>query len=68
VSFAHGTAQVQIKADLNEWTNAQNNAMAKQDIVDVILQDYKRQRDAYEQEIRKRGYEAPPSDSVSTPK
>ena len=45
--------------DLNEWTNAMNNAAAKQDIVETILQDYKRQMDSYEKDIVKRGFEVP---------
>lgn len=35
--------------------SAQNNAMAKQDIVEVILQDYKRQMQSYEKDILRRG-------------
>ena len=41
--------------------NAQNNAMAKQDIIEVILQDYKRQVEYYERDIVKRGYKVPPA-------
>ena len=39
--------------------NAQNNAMMKQDIVEVYLKDYKRQMESYEQEIVKRGHQVP---------
>ena len=51
------TAQVQLKLDLNEWMTAQNNAMMKQDIVELYLKDYKRQMDIYRQEIEKRGHQ-----------
>lgn len=59
-------AQIQIKLDLNEWTTAQNNAMMKQDIVEVYLKDYKRQMDSYEQDIVKRGYQVPTRDSSAS--
>lgn len=37
--------------------------MMKQDIVEVYLKDYKRQMDAYEQDIIKRGFTLPGKDS-----
>lgn len=68
LTLISGIAQIQIKHDLNEWMNAQNNAMAKQDIVEVILQDYKRQVELYEQDITKRGYKVPPMDDAKSEK
>ena len=59
-------AQIQLKLDLNEWTTAQNNAMMKQDIIEVYLKDYKRQMDAYEHDIVKRGYSIPSKESPGT--
>lgn len=50
------TAQIQLKLDLNEWTTAQNNALMKQDIIEVYLKDYRRQMASYEAEITRRGY------------
>ena len=59
----HFLAQIQIKLDLNEWTTAQNNAMMKQDIIEVYLRDYKRQMDSYEREIVKRGHSVSPKET-----